>query len=251
MPATPPIELPLIEIFSSIQGEGLLIGCRQLFVRLAECNLNCAYCDTPYRAGRSYRVEQKPGSGQFAAALNPANAADLTGLVRDWTEPFPGLHHALVLTGGEPLLHAETLCAWLPDVTRYLPVFLETNGTLPAALALVLPSLRWVSMDIKIASTAGFATPWAQHEQFMHVAGETLCQVKIVVDDKTTRQELLRAAELMNAAGQGVPLVLQPRTCRQRPALAADRLLALQAELLATYADVRVIPQVHAWLGVA
>ncbi|MDX9694125.1 MAG: 7-carboxy-7-deazaguanine synthase QueE, partial [Methanothermobacter sp.] len=38
---------PIMEVFSSIQGEGLLVGCRQIFIRFAGCNLNCKYCDTP------------------------------------------------------------------------------------------------------------------------------------------------------------------------------------------------------------
>ena len=37
------------EIFSSIQGEGLYIGERQLFIRFCGCNLKCDFCDTDYQ----------------------------------------------------------------------------------------------------------------------------------------------------------------------------------------------------------
>ena len=36
------------EIFSSIQGEGLLVGVEQIFIRFCKCNLACKYCDTDF-----------------------------------------------------------------------------------------------------------------------------------------------------------------------------------------------------------
>ena len=37
----------VVEVFSSIQGEGVCLGHRQIFVRLGGCNLHCDYCDEP------------------------------------------------------------------------------------------------------------------------------------------------------------------------------------------------------------
>ena len=40
--------LPVIETFASIQGESTHAGRKCFFIRLAQCNLRCNYCDTVY-----------------------------------------------------------------------------------------------------------------------------------------------------------------------------------------------------------
>ena len=38
----------LVEIFSSVQGEGPHVGASTLFVRFGECDLRCRWCDSPH-----------------------------------------------------------------------------------------------------------------------------------------------------------------------------------------------------------
>ena len=251
MPAIPAIEAPLIECFSSLQGEGVLIGCRQVFVRFAECNLTCDYCDTSYQPGPTCQIESKPGSGQFTSHDNPVNLSEITRLISHWQHISNNVHHSVVLTGGEPLLHAEILQAWLPEVLGLLPIFLETTGTLPSELEKIRHLVDWISMDIKGSAVTGVSTPWTDHADFLALAGDRLCQVKLVVDAGTTDSELLEAASLVNRYAPEVPFILQPRTLTTGPALKGGALLGLQALAAAEHRDVRIIPQIHPWLGVA
>lgn len=251
MPAIPAIEAPLIEIFSSMQGEGVLVGCRQIFVRFANCNLACDYCDTPFQQGPICRIEASPGCGQFTPQANLVNLSEVTCLLAAWQDNFNHMHHSVVLTGGEPLLHAEILKDWLPEVKPVLPVFLETNGTLPHQLAKVLPFLDWISMDIKGAAVTGVSTPWAEHAEFLALASERLCQVKLVVDVGTSETEILSVARHVNRYAPAAPLILQPRTLPAGPALDGAVLLKMQEIAAAEHRDVRIIPQIHRWLSVA
>jgi len=249
VPATPLTELRLIELFSSIQGEGLFLGRRQLFVRLADCNLECAYCDTPFQSAPVWRMETVPGSGDFREIANPVAPQLLTGEIAAMVKAAP-FHHSLALTGGEPLLQVEALTEWLPQLTDILPVFLETNGTLPQQLEIVLPWLRWVSMDIKLQSSCGSPTPWQLHARFMEAAGAALCQAKLVVSSQTPLDEITRAAALIAECSPGTPLILQPRTVAGRPAVSGEQLLMMQDAAARIHRDTLIIPQTHPLLAV-
>ena len=250
MPVIPATDLRLVEVFSSLQGEGVHIGRRQLFVRLADCNLACVYCDTPHAAGPIWSAEQEPGSAKRIEQPNPASLETLTGLIIDWQTKLP-VHQALVLTGGEPLLQSRTLSAWLPDVARILPVYLETNGTLPEALAEVLAHITWISMDLKLAQLTGEPTPWAAHAAFLQVAGRKTLQIKVVIDATVSATELVDAAAFVQRHAPDVPLILQPRTVAGRPVMIGRQLLSLQAAAAHNHLNTLIIPQLHPLLAIA
>jgi 7-carboxy-7-deazaguanine synthase len=249
VPASPATDLRLVEVFSSLQGEGVMVGQRQLFVRLADCNLACAYCDTAHAAAPTWRAELEPGSPYQVEYPNPVAVATLTGLIAAWQHP--PLHQALVLTGGEPLLQSLPLAAWLPAVTGMLPVYLETNGTLPDALSELLAHLTWVSMDIKLAGVTGEPTPWDAHAAFLAVAGGKTCQVKLVFDADTSLDELRQVAAFAQRHAPQVPLVLQPRTVAGRPTVSGRHLLTLQSAAAREHHHTLVIPQVHPLLAIS
>ena len=248
MPAIPATDLQLVEVFSSIQGEGILIGRRQLFVRLADCNLSCAYCDTMHTAGPSWRAESTPGGTTQTEHPNPAVPADLIRLIGNWQSSLT--HHSLALTGGEPLLQAAALSPWLSDASAILPVYLETNGTLPDALAVVLPRVQMISMDIKHASTTGEPTPWAAHREFIARGGAKICQIKLILDAAMSAEELQEVAGFVHRYAPATPFILQPRTLAGRPVLTGRPLLELHALAAAFHPQTLLIPQVHPLLAI-
>ncbi|BBB93063.1 MAG TPA: 7-carboxy-7-deazaguanine synthase QueE [Methylomusa anaerophila] len=236
----------LVEVFSSIQGEGLYVGCRQLFVRLAGCNLACSYCDTqdskimPQQA----KFEQFPGKRNFRAVNNPLNieklAEHLNCLLR-----LP--HHSVSITGGEPLCQPVAISQLLPLLKA--PIYLETNGTLTDNLALILPYIRIISMDIKLPSSTG-KSYWQEHSSFLEIAKQREVFVKIVITSATMQSEMEQAVDLIASIDYSIPLVLQPVTpYNGYEAISPDDMLFFQEKALSKLADVRVIPQTHKFIG--
>jgi 7-carboxy-7-deazaguanine synthase len=109
--------LTVAEVFGpTLQGEGPSVGRRCAFVRLGGCNLDCAWCDTPYTWDwRRYRPEEE---------LRRVDAGDVASAVEEMGVDM------LVITGGEPLLQARALMPLLEAAgERGWRVEVETNGT--------------------------------------------------------------------------------------------------------------------------
>lgn len=245
-------QLHINEIFSSIQGEGMLAGYRQIFIRFTDCNLDCDYCDTDFTRSGTCRIESAPGSSELLDMPQPQQLQQVTSRVADWVQLLPGAHHSVSLTGGEPLLHADQLQTWLPQLRKLLPVHLETNGTMHLALEKVLDQLDFISMDMKLPSTSGCTEDlWDLHRLFLARACTSRVSVKIVVGDQTDVDEVVRVCQTMRDIAATTPLFLQPLSCSDGTiGIATGHLLQLQAAAASRLPDVRVIPQMHKLMGV-
>lgn len=211
------------EIFTSIQGEGLFIGYKQLFIRFCGCNLSCNYCDTDYRTVNSseYTVDE------------------LIDIVKKSTDC-----HSVSLTGGEPLLNTGFLKEFLPQC--HLPVYLETNATLAGELGEIIDYIDYIAADIKLASCTGGNNLFSEHDRFFTVASPKTMFAKIVFDSKITEEEIIQCCKL--GAKYNIELVLQPKFSGNIPAVNNEFIEHILDVFLKKYKKVRLIPQVHKYL---
>ena len=142
--------LRLTEIFYTLQGEGTWTGTPAVFVRLAGCNLACAFCDTDY------------------AIRSLAAIDDIVARV----EEIGGACPMVVLTGGEPLAQSATpaLIAALRSAGRRVHV--ESNGTIFTEL----PSDVWLCVSPKERVDARMA--------------RRADEVKLIVDGRVPEEQL-------------------------------------------------------------
>ena len=235
----------VIEIFSSVQGEGKYIGCRQVFVRLADCNLRCDYCDTDFRRADFCKVETAASAMTFYDVRNPLTAAQVSKVIKSFCAEVPT--QAISFTGGEPLLHWQFVRD-VADAVKSLGVknFFETNGTLPDELAKALDAVDVISMDIKLGQNL-----LRLHEKFLRVAHGKDLYVKVVVTGDTTFEEFLSAVEMVAGVDENILLIVQPVTpVAEAKAPSAEKILSFQAAALRRLKNVRVIPQTHKLISV-
>lgn len=103
------MDLNIIEIFASVQGETSFTGLPTTFIRLAACNLRCSWCDTKYSFGR----------GEKKSISQIIETVEKNGLKN------------ICITGGEPLLQANVHLLIQALLNLNYHVSIETGGSLP------------------------------------------------------------------------------------------------------------------------
>jgi 7-carboxy-7-deazaguanine synthase len=125
-------KIPVIEIFKTLQGEGILIGTPSVFVRLAVCNLHCAWCDTKYTWVP--KLLEKERIRWF----------NVGGLVKEVVKVAGNVRN-VVFTGGEPLLWWDKGLKYVVALLGIRGFFIEveTNGTVMPVGVMDMPFLRF------------------------------------------------------------------------------------------------------------
>lgn len=234
----------IIEVFSSIQGEGPYAGEQQLFVRFQGCSFSCKFCDTPtsFIENPYCRIETQPFAKHFSRQPNPLSLDELNHILTD----FPDTK-TIAVTGGEPLESADFLQAWLSSVAGHYRILLETAGIHHEALVLLLPYVDVISMDVKLPSVTGMRAYWLEHRQFLNAAGEKELYVKVVVSAETELSDLDAAIDLVAMHPREIPFILQPASAfaQFRAIPSPGQVQAWHERAAERLPDVRVIPQLH------
>ncbi|MEN3028533.1 MAG: 7-carboxy-7-deazaguanine synthase QueE [Aquificaceae bacterium] len=165
----------LNEVYTTIQGEGLLLGTPSIFIRVQGCNLRCPWCDQP--SALSFKD-------------SPVGIDDLLRIV----ETYPHTH--VVITGGEPFTEEA-----LPELVKELikrkkSVQIETNGTLWQ------DALEDTAHRLHITCSPKAVAGWEVHPKIREYARE----LKFVVEEDLSLEVLFSFRDFL----QKGCVVLQP-----------------------------------------
>ena len=212
-------KIKINEIFSSVQGEGLYVGQKHLFIRFCNCNLNCNYCDTDYKEGVEYGFD------------------DLFKIIEDSD------CNTVALTGGEPLLAVDFLYDFFKKYNKLnKKIYLETNGTLYKNLEKIIDFVDIVASDIKLKSATGQDNRFLDNEKFLNIAHTKECFIKVVFNNSIKDDEIDFCTKI--AKKHNIPLILQP----QMPLDKNLDLTKIFNDFYLNYKNIRLIPQTHKFL---
>ena len=235
------MKVRLFEIFTSVEGEGILYGTKTLFVRLAGCPFTCFYCDTkeslPLDSGTEYSIED-------ANKLIDSNLKNQTYKVN--------------FTGGDPLIQHEAVALLAKHIQdKKIPTYLESSCFDIDRFDHVLPFIDIVKIEFKTKDS-----DFVDSKHYEKLIGHTMkclqssvklkktTYIKVVVSSKTHPSEFKNLVkEIFDIVSKDDidGFIIQPTYGVAEPSL--ELLLELYDLVYPFYIDVKVVPQLHKFIG--
>lgn len=228
-------KIPVLEVFGpTIQGEGMVIGQKTMFVRTAGCDYSCAWCDSAFTWDGSAKED-----------IMLMTAEDI------W--------HKLLEIGGDRFSHL-TISGGNPALLASLKELIDILKENGIDSALETQGSRWQDWfydisDLTISPkppSSGMVTDFEKLDEIVHRLSENRSQfsLKVVVFDDLD----LEYATRIHQRYPGVPFYIQTGN----PAVAEGDTAKLVTDLLLDYEtlidkvceskdlnNVRVLPQLH------
>jgi len=235
------LKVRIFEIFTSIEGEGILYGTKTLFVRLAGCPFTCFYCDTkeslPLDSGTEYNIQE-------AYRLIDSNLKSQTYKVN--------------FTGGDPLIQYEAVAELAKYIqNKKIPTYLESSCFDFKKFNHILQFIDIIKIEFKTKDSE-FVDP-KHYENLISNAIKCLessliakktTYIKIVVSSKTELNEFTNlVSRIFDSVSENKidGFIIQPTYGIAEPSL--DQLLKLYDAVYPFYAHVKVVPQLHKFIG--
>ena len=235
------MKVRIFEIFTSVEGEGILYGTKTLFVRLAGCPFTCFYCDTkeslPLDSGTEYSIED-------AKKLIDSNLKNQTYKVN--------------FTGGDPLIQHQAVAELAKHIQeKNIPTYLESSCFDVDRFNHVLEFIDIVKIEFKTKDSEFVEEK--NYEKFItqtikclesSVSAKKTTFIKIVVSSKTQLDDFKELTnQIFNTVSKNdiSGFIIQPTYGISEPSL--DLLLDLYDIVYPNYIDVKVVPQLHKFIG--
>jgi len=185
------------EIFATVQGEGSSIGVPSVFVRLAECNLRCTWCDTKYTWDWA-NYDKKTETNEL-----PVDEV----VTRVLAEAGPEVR-TLVITGGEPLLQQDELAGFAERMKdeHGFRIEIETNGTITPRPDLATHVDQW-NVSPKLASSGNGERARHRPATLQWFATQPNAHLKLVIS-RDEEADLQEVNDLVTALSWPKPRVL-------------------------------------------
>ena len=235
------MKVRLFEIFTSVEGEGILYGTKTLFVRLAGCPFTCFYCDTvdalPLDSGKEYTIEE-------ACNLIEKELENNT--------------YKINFTGGDPLIQHEAVAEMAKHIQSLkIPTYLESACFDSKKFNHILPFIDLIKIEFKTEDSEFIDSKHYPNyiENVLDclsssISAKKTTYIKIVVSSKTTLESFKKLVDKIFQTASKDDLsgfIIQPTYGVAEPSL--QNLLKLYDIVYPYYQQVRIVPQLQKIMG--